>query len=139
MRGASPVGYKYGPQLKELEHRSQDASTDLPERAIAVVTPLVWARWEELLEDHPDKWWGGFLVRGIKEGFRVGFSGGLDSLKSSVRNVRSAGEQPQVVKDYLDKEVASGRVWEVGSVEAAATMGVHCSPFGVIPKRGKRG
>ena len=105
---------------------------------IAVVTPLVWARWEELLEDHPDKWWGGFLVRGIKEGFKVGFSGGLDSLKSSVRNMRSAGEQPQVVKDYLDKEVASGRLWEVGSVEAAA-MGVHCSPFGVIPKRGKPG
>ena len=139
MRGVSPVGYKYGPQLKELEHRSQDASTDQPERAMAVVTPLIWARWEELLEDHLDKWWGGYRVRGIMEGFRVGFSGGLDRLKSSLRNMQSAGVQPQVVKDSLDKEVASGRVWEVGSVEAAATVGVHCSPFGVIPKHGKTG
>ena len=28
---------------------------------------------------------------------------------------------------------------DVGSVEEAAAMGVHCSPFGVIPKSGKPG
>ena len=53
--------------------------------------------------------------------------------------MRSAGEQPQVVQAYLDKEVAEGRVWDVGSVEEAAAMGVHCSPFGVILKKGKPG
>ena len=53
--------------------------------------------------------------------------------------MRSAEEQPQVVQAYLDKEVDEGRVWDVGSVEEAAAMGVHCSPFGVIPKRGKPG
>ena len=104
---------------------------------MVVVTLLIWARWEELLEDHPDKWCGGYRVRGIMEGFRGGFSGGLGNLKSCLRNMRYAGVQPLVVKDPLDKEVASGRLWEVGSVEAAATMGVHCSPFRVIPKRGK--
>ena len=104
-----------------------------------MVTPLVWARWEELLTDHPDKWWARYLVKGIREGFRLGFSGGPASLRSSARNMRSAEEQPQVVQAYLDKEVAEGRVWVVGSVEEAAAMGVHCSPFGVIPKRGKPG
>ena len=91
------------------------------------------------MKDHPDKWWAGYLVKGIKEGFRLGFSGGSASLRSSTRNMRSAEEQPQVVQAYLDKEVAEGRVWDVGSVEEAAAMGVHCSPFEVIPKRVKPG
>ncbi len=37
-----------------------------------VVTPLVWQLWEEELEGHPDREWVELLVRGIKEGFRLG-------------------------------------------------------------------
>ena len=102
-----------------------------------VVTPLVWTQWEELLADHPDRWWAGYLVNGIREGFKIIFSGGLESLKSKSKNLLSAGEQPQVVQDSLTKEVSAGRLREVGTVAEAAAMGVQCNPLGVIPKRGK--
>ena len=96
-------------------------------------------QWEQMLEGHQDRWWADYLVRGIREGFRVGFSGYLDGLRAGTRNMVSAGEQPQVVQDYLDREVKEGRIWEVGSVQEATDMGVHCSPFGVIPKRSSPG
>ena len=110
-----------------------------PERAWKLVTQLVWTKWEEILTDHPDRWWARFLVEGIREGFRLGFSGKPESLRSNARNMKSADEHPQVVQEYLDREVAESRLWDVGSVEEAATMGVHCSPFSVIPKKGKPG
>ena len=53
--------------------------------------------------------------------------------------MKSAEEHPQVVQEYLDKEVAGGRIWDVGTVAEAAAMHVHRSPFGVIPKRNKPG
>ena len=39
---------------------------------MTVITPLVWQQWEMELEDHPNKEWVQFLVRGIQQGFRVG-------------------------------------------------------------------
>ena len=42
-----------------------------------------------------------------------------------------------MVEKYLVDEAAAGRVLAVGSKEMAAGLGVHCSPFGVIPKKGR--
>ena len=60
-------------------------------------------------------------------GFRVGFTGDLGTLRSSVRNTKSVDEQPQVVQDYQDKELASGRNWEVGTLAEASAMHIHRS------------
>ena len=47
--------------------------------------------------------------------------------------MKSVDEQPQVVQDYMDKELANGRIWEVSSLAEASAMHTHRSPFGVIP------
>jgi len=52
-------------------------------------------------------------VKGIREGFRLGFSIGEKGLRASGRNMVSAGEQLQVVRDYLADEVKAQRVWLV--------------------------
>ena len=44
---------------------------------------------------------------------------------------RAAGS---VIQTYLDKEVAAGRV-----AKASSAQGIHCSPFGAIPKKSKPG
>ncbi len=46
---------------------------------------------------------------------------------------------PTVAREYLQKEKEKGRVIVVGRAEEASSLGVHCSPFGVIPKKGKAG
>ena len=60
-------------------------------------------------------------------------------LRSGTKNMKSAGEQPQVVQAYLDKKIACVRVWDIGSVEEEIAMEVQCSLFGVIPKKNKPG
>ena len=49
----------------------------------------------------------------------------------------SAREHPEVVEKYLSEEVKAGRIVAVGTKETADKLGIHCSPFGVIPKKGK--
>ena len=45
--------------------------------------------------------------------------------------------QPQVVTDCIADELQLGRIAEVRLVETAAKLGIHVSPFGLIPKRGR--
>ena len=56
----------------ELEETSDGADSKVLLGADVLVMPLVWQRWEEELKDHPDREWVDFLVRGIRDGFRVG-------------------------------------------------------------------
>jgi len=52
------------------------------------------------------------------------------------RNMLSAVQHPQVVRDYLKEELAQNRVIQFPK-PAAEQLGVHCSPIGVIPKKHK--
>ena len=123
----------------ELESRSVAGPPKVSQRARVVETPLKWSKWQELLTDHLDRWWAEYIVRSVRDGFRVGFLDMPEGLRAGRRNMLSAEEQPQVVQAYLEKEVACGRVREVGTVVESKAMKVQCSPFGVIPKKGKPG
>ena len=35
-------------------------------------TPLNTGSWEEALRRHPDEWFVGYIVRGLRNGFRIG-------------------------------------------------------------------
>ncbi len=130
------LGYQYKAQLLELERVSGGRRSGPLKGAEAVITPLVWQQWEMELEDHPDKDWVQFLVRGIRQGFRVGHDQSVGELRRCSGNMCSAREQRAVIQEYLDEEVEAGRVWRVRPEDVAK---VHCSPFGVIPKKGKPG
>ncbi len=56
--------------------------------------------------------------------------------KSSPLNMPSADEHPEVVDNYIREEVASERLVEMAGSEAER-LGIHTSPFGVIPKKNK--
>ena len=49
----------------------------------------------------------------------------------------SALEHPEVVSSYVAEETIAGRFICVGSPETAQNMGIHVSPFGVIPKKNR--
>ena len=51
----------------------------------------------------------------------------------------SATEHPDVVSSYLTEEERLSRIVRVGSMEAAGTLSIHCSSFGVIPKKSRPG
>ncbi len=97
-----------------------------------VQTPLKAEAWERALRGHPDRVFADFLLRGMRQGFRVGFDWTAASqLKSAKRNMRSAQEVPEVVDQYLARERAAGRIIGPLSLKPGA---IHVSRFGVIPK-----
>ena len=73
----------------------------------------------------------GFFFDGLADGFRIGFSSPLSTLRPSRRNLPSALEHPKVVDKYLQKEITENRVAGPFLPEACVS---HISRFGVIPK-----
>ena len=97
-----------------------------------VSTSLKVEEWGSELVGHPDEELVGYVLSGIREGFRVGFDYSKHTCVSARANLLSAGENKQVVDDYLREECTQGRVVHMGARESVD--GLHISPFGVIPK-----
>ncbi len=106
-------------------------------RLASIVSPMRETIWAQELAGHPDKALVDELLRGIKSGFRVGYDKSLAPLKAHHRNMQSATEHREVVTKYLTAEIEAGRVVLVGTTSQAEALGIHCSPFGVIPKKSK--
>ena len=102
-----------------------------------IATPLKLDVWSKQLADHPDGEFVGYILRGIEKGFRLGFGASLSKLVARRGNMISASEQPGVIRQYLKEEIAGGRVIKVLSLKEAEELGIHCSPFGVIPKKNR--
>ena len=79
------------------------------------------------------------IIQGIASGFRVGFDTSRVTLKAKGSNMQSAAKHEEVVSAYLADEMEAGRVVLAGTPQEAQAMGIHCSPFGVIPKRSTPG
>ena len=105
-------------------------------QAVPTASPLRWQEWQLALRNHPDKEFAKYLVEGIKEGFRVGFKYCSNRCRWAGKNMGSAIEPPEIVREYLAKEYAEGR--ELGPFPLQAVPRVQFSRFGVIPK-GKTG
>ena len=103
-------------------------------RCCGINTPLQLGVWQNYLVHHPNQQFAQFILRCIQYGFRIGFNGKAVVLKSCMFNILSAKEHPQVVASYLEEEEQKNdRIISVGDVARAAELGIHCSPFGVIP------
>ena len=70
-------------------------------------------------------------MSGVSEGFKVGFVG--TPLNKYVHNLKSTDEHPQVVQDYIDKELQAGRI--EGPFLQPPFPKYQMSPVGVVPKK----
>ncbi len=121
----------------ELERVSEGEKSGTPGCAEAVVSPLKWQEWERELEEHPDKEWMKFLVRGIRAGFRLGHDQSVVEVTGRRGGMYKALEHKAIIDEYLAKEERARRIWRISS--SVDKGRVQCSPFGVIPKKGKPG
>ena len=95
-----------------------------------ISTPLCLGAWKQHLVNHPDQDFVRFIVKGMEEGFPIGVDI-TASFMSARRNMSSAAENPQVIEDYLTKEVAAGNIF--GLFSPSVLPEVHINRFGVIP------
>lgn len=103
----------------------------LPEELSKVVTPLKSEVWEYYLRDLPDRDCATYVVKGLSQGFRVGFDYAHHSCTSAKRNMLSASQHPEAINDYLRVEVQKRRV--LGPVDLTPER-MQISRFGVVPK-----
>jgi len=78
---------------------------------------------------HPDQRLRSYVVQGVKEGFRIGITGGVEGVGgSATNNMPSAKDQPQVIDDYLAEECSRGRV--LGQLNQELSPQVQCTLMG---------
>lgn len=66
-------------------------------------TPLHSQTWERAFSHHPDGEFAGYALRGIAEGFCIGYNRASWPCESGHCNLQSAKENPEVVKSYLGR------------------------------------
>ena len=104
-----------------------------------ISTPLKQQAWQQQLASHPDKTFADYIINGISEGFRIGFNR-AHTLKATKANIKSPREHPEIIGDYLSKELSKGRtielhpldittnqqIWGYSQETSARTMASHC-------------
>ena len=75
--------------------------------SLEVYSPLNLHQWMQDLQLHPDKEFSSYILRGIREGFRIGFNRN-QHLHSSTSNLHSSN--PSVIYEYLEQEVSLSRM-----------------------------
>ena len=112
-----------------------------PTRAISTQTfqpqsysPLVWEKWAQSLKNHPDRRFVEYLLKGIKQGFRIGFNR-TQRLQNATSNLPN--QAPSVISEYLARGVSFNRM--VKLPVGVWPSGTHTSLVGTIPKKNKLG
>lgn len=91
--------------LLQLEScQGNEGKLSVHEHLAGVFTPLCLPQWEAMLQNHPDKEYKEYILRGVRDGFQVGFDRHACKLSSTRKNMHSAMENAQVVDDYLEVE-----------------------------------
>ena len=123
--------YVYMGELLRLDAGCTTAPSHLSLEMEEINTPLHWQAWEKSLEQQLDPRFQAYIVNGIRFGFRVGYTY-QHHCRGSSRNMSSALERPEVIREYLATECSEGRV--LGPLDPAKFPQIHTSRFGVIPK-----
>ena len=96
-------------------------------------SPLNVEKWALALKPHPNKEFTSYILSGSSESFRVGFNP-QSICFSAVKNLHI--DHPEVVSEYLGREVSLGRMQM--SKSNPASLGIQVSTLGLIPKKHKQ-
>ena len=119
--------YVYREDLLRLDKKVPVGVVTIPKGVGQIVTPLQSEVWARELHDHPDEVLVGYIVNGIRQGFRIGFGYLTHSCSGASRNMVS---HPQPIQQYIERERGAGRI--IGPLDSGVR--VHISRFGVILK-----
>ena len=94
-------------------------------------TPVNIDLLEMYLEGHPDPSFVSFLCQGLREGFRVGYSG--PRISTSYSNLRLAYLHPDILEQNLLTGVRNGHT--AGPFFSPPLKNFRISPLGLVPKK----
>ena len=121
--------YVYMEDLRALDACRPLKASVVPDEVGVVSSPLVASEWEAVLAGHPDREFAAFVVRGIGEGFRIGFDYRHSLGGKNPKNMRSANVTPDPIDRYVRAELQEGRL-----IRLSGATPLRVSRVGVIPK-----
>ena len=125
---ARPNAYLYTADLVALQACSSAQVPRLEFTESAVRTPLLHDAWVAALSSHPDRNFVTYICTGLRDGFRIGFAR-TAPLRSTSANMFSAVQHPEIIDEYISKELRLGRI-----LATSCHPAIHINRFGVIPK-----
>ena len=84
------------------------------------------------LQSHLDADFASYIVRGLYEGFHVGFAHDSSTLRPQGSNHPLSMGKAEVVRTHIDTELAAGQL--IGPITQGAQAHVQPSPIGLVPK-----
>ena len=124
--------YWYTADLLALEAASPCSNPVITDLPTICHFPLV-SEWSPYLLSHPDQAFAAFIRRGLSSGFRIGFISS-HNLRPPPANFQSVKRNSQIVDQYINEEVAIGRL----SLFQHHAL-VRTNPIGLLPKRHQPG
>jgi len=126
----------YTSQLLALHswHNSTAGHPTIPSECSQIVMPINPHFWEQGLANHPDKKFTSFIIRGLYQGFQIGFTPTLTCLQPAQSNLCSVTQHPNVIWQYLEQEVSKGQTL---TAQNHPVLGTTDQPTGCCPKKGK--
>ena len=94
-------------------------------------TPANISELERELASHPDRIFVNSLLHDLTYGFDIGYKG--PCLPRLIKNLLPVRNNPQVVHDYLQKEIFLNCV--TGPFKHPPLVNLQCSPIGLVPKK----
>lgn len=123
---------QYWQQGVDPPHKGFPAHSKGSTRRLPHHHPTHVTAWRHLLLGHSHRDLVHFLLTGLSQGFRLGYTQTTSTLKSARHNMHSALLRPEVVDQYLPAELAEHRV--VGPYLKLALSEAHVSRLGVIQR-----
>ena len=129
--GLAEGRYRYWGDLKHLDHPPLPAAPLLLTWP-SCPSPIHLRHFAHLLANHPHEEFYHFIIKGLREGFHVGYRCQGMTLSLRGGNHRSSLSNQDVVSSYIQGEVQAGRM--VGPLPSSTARAVHCSPVSLVPK-----
>eukprot|EP00731_Ephydatia_muelleri_P011872 Em0006g766a len=104
-----PTAYLYTTDLVALQACNSAQVPQLEFTESAIRTPLFHDAWVAALSSHPDRNFVTYICTGLRDGFRIGFAR-TAPLRSASANMFSAVQHPEIIDEYISKELRVGRI-----------------------------
>ena len=104
-----------------------------------VRTPLKLHAWQAAHSQHPNKQWAQAILKGIREGFRIGlnpspqYRSTVLTAQPNPKNAPSAASHQQVVQAFIQDQVDNG--YMLGPFSQVESPNILVSRLGAIPKK----
>ena len=125
------IAHKGSNNNRAVQHLPCSQILQLAEEMYVPPTPLKHNQLSELLRRYPDSNKVEYIIQGLKHGFALDYTGQYKF--RAPENLPTAKLDPQLIRDWLRKEIALGRM--LGPFNVPTFPDLMCSPVGLVPKK----